>query len=63
MPRPDGDVTMFWTVLPLYPEELAFKLANGWQELVKALQRAGADDIVRQDRPRAQARRKLFGLF
>jgi len=63
MERTDGSTTYFWTVLPLYPEELALKLARGTDALLEALERAEVDDVVRQSRPRATARQKRFGLF
>lgn len=65
MDRPDGQKTFFWTIVPLYAEELELKLARGTDALMDALDRAGVDDIVRQERPMAGSpppRKKWFGL-
>ncbi len=63
MPRRDGATTYFWNVLPLYTEELALKLDKGSDALMDALDAVGVDDVVRQTRPRASARKKFLGLF
>lgn len=63
MPRADGATTYFWTIVPLYTEELALKIEKGADALMDALDAVGVGDIVRQSRPRAGGRRKLFGLF
>lgn len=63
MPRPDGSATYFWTVLPLYAEELALKLEKGSDALLDALDAAGVNDIVRASRPRGGRRKKFLGLF
>lgn len=63
MPRPDGTSTYFWTVLPIYTDELAFKIEKGSDALMDALDAVGVDDVVRQERPRATGRKKFLGLF
>jgi hypothetical protein len=63
MPRGDGATTYFWTIVPLFSEELALKLEKGTDALMEALDAAGVDDIVRQTRPRAGVRRRFLGLF
>jgi hypothetical protein len=63
MPRGDGAVTYFWTIVPLYTEELALKLEKGTDALMDALDAAGVDDIVRQTRAHAGVRRRFLGLF
>jgi hypothetical protein len=63
MSRADGATTHFWTLLPLYAEELDLKLSKGTDALMDALDAVGVDDIVRQQRPRAGSRRKFLGLF
>jgi hypothetical protein len=63
MRRGDGSITYFWTILPLYSEELALKLEKGTDALMDALDAAGVDDIVRQARPRVGVRRRFLGLF
>lgn len=55
MARADGATTYFWTVLPLFTEELMLKIEQGSDALMDALDAAGVDDIVRQDRPLATA--------
>jgi hypothetical protein len=63
MTRPDGAITHFWTVLPLYPEELALKLSDGTDVFVDALDRAGVTGVVQQMRRRGEKRRRWLGLF
>lgn len=63
MKRADGETTHFLVILPIYPDELALKLAKGTNALVDGLEAAGVDDIVRRERAQAGKRKKLFGLF
>lgn len=63
MPRDDGATTYFWTIVPLFSEELALKLEKGTDALMDALDAAGVDDIVRQTWPRAGVRRRFLGRF
>jgi hypothetical protein len=52
MQRSDGAETFFWAVVPLYPQELQFKLEHGASALMDALDAAGINDVVARDRPR-----------
>lgn len=63
MQRTDGAEIFFWSVVPLYTQELELKLEKGSDALMDAFDAAGVDDVVRQDRPRALARKKFLGLF
>lgn len=60
--RPDGATTHFWTVVPLYADELELKVQKGTDALLDAFDRAGVDDVVHPTRPRARVR-KTFGIF
>jgi hypothetical protein len=53
MTRADGATTHFWTVLPLHASELRLKMAEGFDALTEALERAEVTDVVRADRPPA----------
>jgi hypothetical protein len=51
----------FFSVLPLYEEEMAFKLRKGTDALLERFDRHGVNDIV--DPARRNVAKKRFGLF
>ncbi|TYP74784.1 suppressor of fused domain protein [Paenibacillus methanolicus] len=57
----DKDVH-FFTLVPLYAEEMNLKLAQGTEPLLEKLAQAGVNEIVQLDRKNV-AKKKLFGLF
>ncbi len=59
----DGRTTHFWSLYPLYAEELAFKMQNGADALWDKLEQAGITDILNPKRPNVCKRKKWFGLF
>jgi hypothetical protein len=48
---PDGKTIRFWSLLPLYPSEMEFKLRHGVDALVERLIRANVSDVVDLTRP------------
>ncbi|MFB9329368.1 suppressor of fused domain protein [Paenibacillus aurantiacus] len=59
--EPDKDVH-FFTLVPLYAEEMNLKLAQGTEALLEKLAQAGVNEIVQLNRKNV-AKKKLFGLF
>lgn len=53
---PDGEVIHFYMVYPLHPEEVVYKLREGSEALLMALDRAGALRVFDPARPPAVAR-------
>lgn len=47
----DGTPVHFWSLVPLHPSEMAFKLANGADALFKRLAAAGHSDLFDPRRP------------
>lgn len=58
----DEKVVHFFTLAPLYQEELDYKLSEGMEALFGKLNRIGVKDVVDLRRKNA-CKRKLFGLF
>lgn len=54
-------VIAFYSVVPLYPEEMELKLRKGSDALLEAFDKKGISDVVHSNRPNAAKRR--FGLF
>ncbi|MFF2483801.1 suppressor of fused domain protein [Paenibacillus sp. NPDC058071] len=54
-------VVHFFSLIPLYQDEIEFKVKNGQDALLEKLGRVGADQIVNVNRKNAC--KKLFGLF
>jgi Suppressor of fused protein (SUFU) len=50
MRRSDGADTYFWSVMPIYANEMEFKLQHGADALMDAFDKAGITDIVSRDR-------------
>jgi hypothetical protein len=64
MQRPDGGATYFWSVMPLYREELELKLERGTDTLLNTLEGARITDVVEPDRPSAMSpRKRRFRFF
>ena len=49
--RPNGQVIRFWNVLPLYADEVKFKLRKGADALLDRFDAAGIADVVDPARP------------
>jgi hypothetical protein len=47
----DGTPVRFWSLVPLHPSEIDFKLRHGTGELFQRLAAVGASDLVDLDRP------------
>jgi len=58
----DGSTIHFYSVVPLYEEEMDFKLNKGLEALIDRFDKAGVSDHVDIDRPNT-CRKKRFGLF
>jgi hypothetical protein len=48
---PDGTPIHFWSVIPLHPPEMEFKLANGADALFESTANARQDDLFDPNRP------------
>ncbi|MFC4098070.1 suppressor of fused domain protein [Paenibacillus xanthanilyticus] len=59
--EPDKDVH-FFSLIPLYAEEMDLKLSKGTEALRVKLDQAGVNEVVQLDRKNV-AKKKLFGLF
>ncbi len=59
----DGRKITFLCIVPLYREEMDYKLKKGTDALVDRFDKAGVDDIIHQQRPNAcrSSRRRWFG--
>lgn len=53
----------FFTLIPLYSEEVELKLRKGVEGLFDGFDRHGVNDIVQMNREITVKRKKLFGLF
>ncbi|WP_028612523.1 suppressor of fused domain protein [Paenibacillus harenae] len=51
----------FFTLVPIYREEMEFKLKNGMEALFAKLNRIGTDDVVNPNRKNVC--KKVFGIF
>lgn len=60
---PDGDVLNFYGLTLLHPDEMAFKLEHGAEELLDLLDRADVSPVVDIHRPSVLASRKRRGLL
>lgn len=61
--RADGADVYFWAVVPLYADELAFKLRAGTDALTDAFDRARITHVVKRDRPSALTSGKKPGWW
>jgi len=53
----------FFTLLPLYNEEVDLKMKKGIEALFDGFDQHGVNDILQVDRQNTAKRKKLFGLF
>ena len=53
----------FYTLIPLYSEEVDLKMKKGVEALFDGFDKFGVNDIVQIDRPNTAKKKKLFGLF
>ncbi|HEY2495257.1 MAG TPA: suppressor of fused domain protein [Paenibacillus sp.] len=58
---PNGNEVHFFNLMPLYTEEMNYKLKNGADALLAKLEKAGVDEKV--DIKRRNVCKKLFGIF
>lgn len=56
------EAVCFYQILPLYPEEMAFKLKKGAEALDELIEERGIDFVLDANRPNL-AKKKRFGLF
>lgn len=59
---PDKGIINFYSVMPLYEEEMNFKLSKGLDKLLTRLEKHSILDIIEIDRTNT-CRKKRFGLF
>jgi hypothetical protein len=59
----DDKVIHFWSLMPLYAEEVDLKLAKGTEALEERFEKEQIYDVVDLDRPNVGRRKKFFGLF
>jgi hypothetical protein len=62
LPVRDNKIIYFFSLLPLYREEMDFKIRSGWERLARRLDQAGINEIVDKNR-RNTCRRRILGLF
>ncbi|GAB5526237.1 MAG: suppressor of fused domain protein [Roseivirga sp.] len=53
----------FYTLIPLYSEEVGLKMKKGIDALFDGFDKHGVSDIVQIDRPNIGKKKKWFGLF
>lgn len=53
----------FYTLIPLYTEEVNLKMKKGVDALFEGFDKYGVSDIVNIDRPNTANKKKRFGLF
>lgn len=53
----------FYTLIPLYTEEVELKLKKGVEALFDGFDKFGVSDVVQLDRPITVKKKKRFGLF
>lgn len=58
----DKGLINFYSVLPLYSEEMGFKLSKGLDQLITKLEKHQITEVIEIDRPNT-CRKKRFGLF
>ena len=54
-------VVHFYTLIPLYGEELDYKIKHGEEELLNKLNKIGVTDVLKPSRKNSC--KKIFGLF
>ncbi len=58
----EGQKIHFWQIMPVYAEEMDFKLRHGFETLLQRFEKHEISPIVDPQRPNV-CRKKLFGLF
>lgn len=53
----------FYTIYPLYSEEVDLKMKQGSEALFDGFERVGLSDVLKLDRENSVKKKKLFGLF
>ncbi|WP_430813859.1 suppressor of fused domain protein [Carboxylicivirga sp. RSCT41] len=53
----------FYTLIPIYNEELKLKMNKGVEALFDGFDKFGVNDIVHTDRPNTAKKKKFLGLF
>lgn len=53
----------FYTLVPLYTEEVNLKMKKGVEALFRGFDKFGVNDIVNMNRPNTVRKKKVFGLF
>ncbi len=59
----NGDIIAFHTVVPVYGDEMTYKLNNGSDALLRELHSHGVTDVLHPDRPSAIRKRGFLGFF
>lgn len=59
----DSKTIDFYTLIPIYTEELELKMKKGVDALFDGFDKFGVSDILDLNRPNTVKRKKLFGLF
>jgi hypothetical protein len=58
----NGEIVRFLTLIPIYREELEFKLEHGGEVLLDRLHQAGVTEVYDPDRPPPSASRRRGGV-
>jgi hypothetical protein len=63
MLRKDGNLVTFLAAVPVYENEMGYKLDNGIEALAEEFEKAGVTEIADIARPSAVRSRGFFGIF
>jgi hypothetical protein len=55
--RSDGATVRFWSLYPLYAEEMTLKLRKGSEAVLDHFESAGITDVIDKGRPNVAARK------
>ena len=58
--RPDNATVRFWSLYPLYPEEMNLKLRKGAEVILEHFERAGITDVIDKGRPNVAAKKSWW---
>ena len=58
--RSDGTVVRFWSLYPLYAEEMNLKLRKGAEAVLDHFEKAGITDVIDRNRPNVAAKKKWW---
>lgn len=59
---PNGTIVRFWSLLPVYAEEMDLKLRKGTEVLLEHVEQAGISDIIDRARPNVAPRKKWWSF-